>query len=353
MNSAFYLLRTLMIGCLGGLVGQVLHLPLGWLIGAMLTTSACAMAGLHVPMAWSLRSAMIGVIGLMAGSAFTPDILSQAREWSVTLAGVAVYCVMASALGIWIAQRLAGQDRPTAIFASAPGGLSEILAMGPGYGADPRALSLVHGTRIAVVLALTPLIATSVGTGGAALPRMPRSIDLSLYVPLADVAILAACLVAGMWLGRVARLPAPHLTGPLILSAIVHGAGLTAAHPPQLVIIAAQVVIGTSVAQFFAHTTWGLLLRCLALGTGLTLLNLMLAAGFAAGYAHWLGVPFATAMIALVPGGLPEMSLVSIALGLDAAFVSTHHLFRVVVVLITLPVLVRLLARESGKDRLQ
>lgn len=346
-SSAFLFLRTLLIGGLGGLTGHLLNLPLGWLVGAMLTTSACAMAGARVPMSWSLRSVMIGVIGLMAGSAFTPDILSHARDWSVTLIGVAVYCALVFTIGIAVCRRIGGQDRTTAMFSAAPGGLSEILALGPSCGADPRTLSLVHGMRIAVILALTPLVATSMaagvaGAGAVDVTAARRVIDLSLSMPPRDVAILAACLLVGMRLGRAIRLPAAHLTGPLILSAITHATGLTAAHPPQLLIIAAQVVIGTSVAQFFAHTTWRMLLGCLAIGGGLTLVNLALAAGFAAGFAHWLDVSFATAMIALVPGGLPEMSLVSIALGLDAAFVSTHHLFRVVLVLIALPVLVRL-----------
>lgn len=338
-------LRTILIGTLGGLTGHLLNLPLGWLIGSMLTTSVCAMAGVRVPMSWSLRSVMIGVIGLMAGSAFTPDILRNAWQWGGTLSGVAIYCTLAAGMGFLVCRLIARQDRTTAMFSAAPGGLSEIIALGPSYGADVRTLSLIHGVRIAVILALTPIIATALGVGADVAPPR-RTVDLSLAMEWRDVIILCACLGVGMWAGRKLGLPAAHLSGPLILSAIVHATGLTAAHPPQLVIIAAQVVIGASVAQFFANTTWRMLVGCLAIGAGLTLVNLALAAGFALTYDRWFDIPFATAFVALVPGGLPEMSLVSIALDLDAAFVSTHHLFRIVLVLIALPILARHAARR-------
>lgn len=354
---AFHVARTVLIGCLGGLTGYLLNLPLGWLVGSMLTTSICAMSGMQMPVLWSLRSVMIGVIGLMAGSAFTPEILAHARQWSMTMAGVGVYSLTAWGLGIWVCCKFSGQNRVSAIFSSAPGGLSEILSIAPSYGADVRALSLIHGMRLAVILALSPIIASSVAGGAFSLTPVRPPIDLSLHMPLPDVAILAACLLAGAPLARAIRLPAAHLTGPLVLSALAHGGGLTAANPPQLVIVAAQVVIGASVAQFFANTTWRMLVSFIAIGGGLTLVNLGLAALFAAGFAHWLDVPFATALIALVPGGLPEMSLVAIGLGLDAAFVSAHHLFRILVVLIALPVLIARFAggpaATEGKSRPQ
>lgn len=338
MHQVFLCSRTLLIGALGGLVGYLLNFPLGWLVGAMLSTIPCAMAGVRVPTHWGLRSVMIGTIGLMAGAAFTPSIVNRAGEWVFSLAGVAVYCVIISAIGLFICLKLGKLDRPTAAFSAAPGGLSEILVLGPAYGADVRALSLIHGMRLAVILIIVPLVIAWVGTGNGPI-TMDRTIDFTLSMPLKDYAILGACLVLGIVGGRKIRLPGAHLTGPLILSAIAHYFGLTASSPPQLFLIVAQIVIGTSVAQFFANTTTRQVLAGLLVGGGLTVVNLGVAALFALAFQIWLGIPFAAGLIALVPGGLPEMSLISIALGLDAAFVSLHHLFRVVLVLMILPIL--------------
>ena len=343
--------RTLIIGALGGLVGYVFNFPLGWLVGAMLSTIPCAMLGVRVPTHWGLRSLMIGLIGLMAGAAFTPSIVNRAGEGVFSLASVAVYCAIITAVGLFVCLRLGKLDRPTAAFSAAPGGLSEILVLGPSYGADVRSLSLVHGMRLAVILIVVPLSIVWFGSGNGPV-AMKRTVDLTLAMPVKDYAILGACLLLGIIGGRKIRLPGAHLTGPLILSAIVHYFGLTASSPPQLFVIAAQVVIGTSVAQFFANTTLRQILGGLLVGGGLTVVNLGIASIFALGFQTWLDIPFAAGLLALVPGGLPEMSLISIALGLDVAFVSLHHLFRIVLVLMFLPILApRFLPARASDDR--
>lgn len=331
--------RTLVIGSVGGLIGYLFNFPLGWLVGAMISTIPCAMAGVRVPTHWGLRSAMIGTIGLMAGAAFTPEVVNRAGEWAYSLIAVALYCAIITAIGVVICRRVGKMTSATAAFSAAPGGLSEILVLGPSFGADIRSLSLVHGMRLAVILILVPIFVVSVGMGNGPI-RMDRTIDLSLAIPPKDFAILAVCLVAGIIGGRSIRLPGAHLTGPLILSALVHYFGLTHSSPPQLIVIFAQIVIGTSVAQFFNNTTLKEIIGGLAVGGGLTVLNLGIAALFALGFQVWLGIPFMAGLVALVPGGLPEMSLISIALGLDAAFVSLHHLFRVVLVFVLLPILI-------------
>jgi len=339
MLSPLLYARTLLIGAAGGLVGYLLNLPLGWLVGAMLATIPCAMAGVRMPTSWRWRSNMSGVIGLMAGAAFTPSILQHMNEWAYSLAGVALYCLIITAIGLFFCRKIGGQDRVTAAFSAAPGGLSEIIVLGPSYGADMRTLSLVHSMRLTVILVMMPLILVWFVIGQDTPATAGRSINFTVSMPLADFAILAACLVLGIMGGRKIRLPAAPLTGPLILSAIAHYTGLTAVAPPQLLLIAAQIVIGSSVAQFFAATSLRTIAGGLAVGGGLTVVNLAVAALFAFGFETWLGIPFATGLIALVPGGLPEMSLISIALGADVPFVTVHHMFRVVLVLFLLPIL--------------
>ena len=44
-----------------------------------------------------------------------------------------------------------------------------------------------------------------------------------------DMMILASCAVVGFYAARFLRIPAPHITGPMIFSAAVHLAGLTSA----------------------------------------------------------------------------------------------------------------------------
>jgi uncharacterized membrane protein AbrB (regulator of aidB expression) len=43
------------------------------------------------------------------------------------------------------------------------------------------------------------------------------------------------------------------------------------------------------------------------------------------------------------------MSLIALALGIDAAFVSTHHIIRIIIVVIAAPVTFRVLKRRQDK----
>ena len=50
-------------------------------------------------------------------------------------------------------------------------------------------------------------------------------------------------------------------------------------------------------------------------------------------------------VVAFAPGGIAEMTLVALGLGVDVTFVTAHHLARVVVVFVLAPALFRGIAR--------
>ena len=142
----------------------------------------------------------------------------------------------------------------------------------------------------------------------------------------------------GYLFARRVRLPAATFVGPLLGSTVVHLAGWIATEPPYLLLALAQLVIGSSVGARFSGTPLGLVLRTLALGAGATLLMLLITFAFG-GVLHALtGQSLALLLLAFIPGGFAEMSLIALGMGVDPAFVVTHHSLRVfLVVLIALP----------------
>ncbi|MDA1278334.1 MAG: AbrB family transcriptional regulator, partial [Verrucomicrobia bacterium] len=61
------------------------------------------------------------------------------------------------------------------------------------------------------------------------------------------------------------------------------------------------------------------------------------------------GLPFAALLLAFAPGGLAEMSLISLSLGIDAAFVSTHQVVRIFFIVALFPLAFRFLAGPPGQ----
>ncbi|OLS52931.1 hypothetical protein BV392_13615, partial [Rhodovulum sulfidophilum] len=68
--------------------------------------------------------------------------------------------------------------------------------------------------------------------------------------------------------------------------------------------------------------------------------------------AKLLGLPMLSALIAFAPGGLETMMAMSLLLNADPAYVTTHHVFRLLMLTVALPLLVARtrarLAREAA-----
>jgi uncharacterized membrane protein AbrB (regulator of aidB expression) len=53
------------------------------------------------------------------------------------------------------------------------------------------------------------------------------------------------------------------------------------------------------------------------------------------------GLPTDALVLAYAPGGLAEMSLIALALSMDAAFVATHHIVRIFLIVVLAPLAFR------------
>jgi membrane AbrB-like protein len=342
-GTAARTLGTLALAGASGALCALVHLPLAWLLGAMVGTMAAAFLGwrLHVPLL--LRQVMIALLGVLLGASFHPGLLDHVAGWAGALAVLAAYVVIATLVGFAWYRRLGGYDPATAYFASTPGGLTEMSLAGEAMGGDIRVLSLAHAVRVIVVVFVLPLtFRYAAGYQVAALP--PGSVGL-FDVPPGDAALLALAGLVGWPLAAWVRLPAGVLAGPLILSAALHVAGFTAARPPAELVAFAQVVVGAAIGSRFGGFGLAAARRIVLLSAGLSLVLVLVAAALGALAAPLAGVPPEAMILALAPGGVAEMSLVALVVGVDTAFVSTLHVLRIALIVGLAPQAFRLARR--------
>ncbi|MFT5181835.1 MAG: membrane AbrB-like protein [Alphaproteobacteria bacterium] len=331
------------LGTVGGSIFNYLDLPLPWMMGAMFATGMSTLGGVKLKMDSRLRTLMILVLGVLLGGAFSPEILKLIPRWPITLASLAIY-VMVATFGTFLYYRFVARFDPrTAFFCAVPGGLNEMIILGEAAGADERQISVSHTTRIFFVVMILPFFFRVFGDLGTTV-RTFASGAAGAIGP-ADIAILTGCAVVGFYTARFLRIPAPHITGPMIFSATVHLAGLTAASPPAIVVAVAQVILGASVGARFAGLTFRDLGRIVRLGGIATAILLAITVLFALALGAIAGFPFASLVLAFSPGGLVEMSLIALTLNIDTAFVATHHIARIAIVVIVVPIIFRLLVR--------
>jgi hypothetical protein len=333
---------ALALGAVGGGLAQAAGLPLPWMLGPMLVTAAAALAGLPVAGPVGLRIVVIPVIGVMLGASFSPAILGQLGAWGTTFALLPPFLIV-SGIAAWLFyRRVAGYDARTAFFCAAPGGLNEMVILGAEAGADERRIALAHSVRIFVVIAAIALgFAAIGGTTTAGMDRESTGfLDLSPF----DAAALLACAVLGLPLARLARLPAPGLFGPMALSAALHLGAVVTVPPPSLLVILAQLVIGTVLGCRFAGASLRQTGREIGLSALAAVVLLAVTLVFALLVAALTAAPWSQAVLAYAPGGLTEMSLLALAKDQDVAYVATAHVARIVVVLFAAAPLFRVLA---------
>ena len=318
----------------GGALAALAGLPLAWMLGALGATTVAALGGLRVRVPDGLRAAMVAVLGVMLGSAFTPQIFADIGRWLYAPLVLIAYLALVAAAGVVYFRKFAKFDPTTAYFSAMPGGLSEMAVIGEEMGGDARTISLVHSVRILLLVLTIPLYFRFVE--GLEVVTLVPGASLSDFSAL-DAAVLVGCGVAGFFGARRLRVPAAPLVGPMALSAAVHLSDLTASAPPGLVVALAQLVVGAAIGCRFAGLDLRRISRVITFGLGSAAGMIALTVALAAATSAITGdEPFALAL-ALAPGGLAEMSLIALALGADSVFVSAMHILRIAIIVSVAP----------------
>lgn len=330
-------LLTIMIAAIGVVVFMALGLPLPFLLGPLVACLIAALAGARMRDLGWVSKAMRTVLGLAVGSAITPELAGRLPEMIYSVALVPIFVLVIGAIGYPFFRRVYGYDPPTAYYAAMPGGLQDMLVFGQEAGGNVRTLSLIHATRVLTIVSLAPILIT--GIWGLPLTEAPGAPASEL--PPAQAALLIATALAGWWAAlRVGLFGAPIL-GPLILGAALSLTGILTVRPPAEAILAAQFFIGLGVGAAYTGVTMNELRRDVAAGFAFCLVLAVIALIFAEIVALSGLAPTLEAFLAFAPGGQAEMLVLALVAGADLAFVVTHHLVRLVVVIVGAPIFAR------------
>ncbi|GAA6150446.1 MAG: AbrB family transcriptional regulator [Pseudomonadota bacterium] len=324
---------------LGVAVFLWLSLPLPWLLGPIFFCLAAALIGLPLGSIGPLNEAMRTVLGVAVGATLTPAVLMSFPSMWSTLIFVPAMTAVIGLVGVPYFRRLWGYDFATAYYGSMPGGLQDMLVFGEEAGGNVRSLSLIHATRVLVIVVALPFILKSVWN--ADLTNPPG--DPLTSLPWQELAIMVACAIVG-WQGakRIGMFGASIL-GPLIVTTVVTLAGGLHHRPPAEAIWAAQFFIGLTIGAKYAGITMAEVRRDLAAGVGFCGVLIVLTVIFAETI-YQLGLaPGMETLLAFAPGGQAELTVLALIVGADMAFVVAHHVLRIFSVILGAPIAARVL----------
>ncbi|MXU65735.1 AbrB family transcriptional regulator [Oceanomicrobium pacificus] len=332
-------LQTLIIAAAGALAFLYLGLPLPFLLGPLFSCLAAALAGARMEGMGVLGVVMRTILGVAVGASITPALFQRLPEMVYSVALVPLFVLAIGAAGYPFFRRVCGFDAPTAYYASMPGGLQDMLVFGEEAGADLRALSLIHATRVLVIVSAVPFLLTQ--AWGLTLDRPPG--EPATAIPPHELALMVLAAILGWKGGERVGLFGASILGPLIATAALSLTGLLHHRPPMEAIVAAQFFIGLGVGVKYAGITGRELRIDVSAGVAFCLVLGLLSALFAWVVTALGWAPPLEAFLSFAPGGQAEMAVLALISGADMAFIVTHHMVRIITVISGAPLLARFL----------
>lgn len=332
------------VACLGGVVAARLGVPVPYMLGSVGLTLLAALFGLPIARPGNaLVVPMRVVLGVLLGSTITPELLEQAGLLTAAVSAVPVYIAMVGGFGMWYYHRVAKLSWEEAFFAGLPGGIYSLTAFAEESGIDIKRIALAHALRVAIVIITVPFLLSLFVDQVAATPNVQRT-GLSDIAGIEFIWFGIAAII-GALLGKWSRLPGGLIIGPMLLSAAFQLSGLSHAAPPSEIVITAQIILGAAIGARFVGQRIRLLGASLVHALGYVFVSLLLTVLVAVLLNRWMDAPSAASVLAFAPGGIAEMTLLALGLGLNVGFVATIQVIRIIVVVGLSPLLFKVLRR--------
>ncbi len=326
------------------MVFRALSLPLPFLLGPLFASLFAALLGVKLATWTTLTDAMRTVLGVAVGASLSPALIGQLPSMALSLVLAPLFLIVSGVAGYPYLRRICGFDAPTAFYAAMPGGLQDMLAFGEEAGGNARALSLLHATRVLLIVTIVPAILTlAYGIDLTGAPGAP----VTAY-GWAELLIMAVAGLAGWQIAKRVGLFGASILGPMILAGALALGGIIENRPPAEAIQVAQFFIGMVVGVKYSGITMAEVRRILIAGLGHGLILAAIAAVFAEAV-YLMGLASSLdAILAFSPGGQAEMTVMAIVAGADVTYVVMHHLARIVIVITCAPLVFRWLRLGQG-----
>ena len=312
-------------------------LKLPFLFGPMLACLIAALAGLPLKGLGTIQVAARTILGVAVGASITPAVVAKLPDMAASVALLPIYLVLIASVGVPYFRRVCGFDTVTAWYCAMPGGLQDMVIFGTEAGGDPRALSLVHATRVLIIVTVAPFLITHLFGASLSNPIGVPAADL----PVGEMLLMVVAALAGWKIGERIGLFGASILGPMIFTGALSLSGFIHSRPPAEAILAAQFFIGIGIGVGYVGVTLYELRRDVLAGVFFVVILAALAAGFTEVVVHFGLADNLEGFLAFAPGGQAEMTVLAIIAGADLGFVVVHHLTRVILVITMAPIFAR------------
>jgi len=339
-------LLVILISTPSAILADYFKIPLAWMLGPMLAISIAALAGIKVKMPKLALSAILIILGLHIGNYIDQNLLSQMKDWIWTSMVMFFYILVSIFIVSKYLQKFSSYKEKTSIFSAAPGALGPLLILAEYEKSDLSQVATAHLIRLIIIITLFPFFVVNFS------PTEAITIEKFNYMDQnhLDLIILLIVSIVLIYIFDKIKVPAPLLAGALVASGILQITEIASYKLPDQSINFCLLILGASVGCRFADKSLNEVIKNTVHSFVATALLVFLGviAAIVAGY--FVENNFLTLLLSYCPGGIYEVAVIAIAFNLDPNFVAFHHIIRLLMILFTIPVILKLINRKRSSN---
>ena len=325
------------------IVADYFNLPLAWFLGPMLATSIGALMGLKIIIPRVILSSILVLLGLYIGNYIDKDLFAQMHEWAFTSLIMFIYIVLSIFIVSFYLQKFSKYEKKTSIFSAAPGALGPLMILAEDQKTDLIHVATSHLIRLIIIVTVFPFFVNSyydneIDNFVQNTTQSQNNFDLLILIFLSIILI---------FIFDKFKIPAPLLSGTLVASGILQLTEIAAYKVSSDIVDYCLLILGASVGCRFAGKTFNEVAKNTFHSFIATALLVVLGVFAALAASLVIDKNFFTLLLSYCPGGIYEVAVIAIFFNLDPEFVSFHHIIRLLMILFTVPLILKIIEKKT------
>ena len=336
LSIKFFL--VIVVSIPSALLADYFNLPLAWFLGPMLATSLAALMGLKIKMPRLVLSSILILLGLYIGNYIDKDLFSQIHEWALTSVIMLFYILISIFVVSKYLQKYSNYEKKTSIFSSAPGALGPLMILAEDQKSDLSHVATSHLIRLIIIITIFQFFVNSYYVGGQ-LQEVQQNFENQNIYHLFILIIFSIILI--LFFNKI-KFPAALLAGTLVASGILQITEIASYKISPDIVDYCLLILGSSVGCRFANKTFYEISKNAFHSLVATFLLVFL--GLLAAYVASLVIDknIFSLILSYCPGGIYEVAVIAIFFDLDPEFVAFHHIIRLLLILLIVPIILSL-----------
>jgi len=332
-------ISVLIISVPSAVITDYFNIPLAWFLGPMIVTSIAALSGLKILMPKIILSFILIILGLHIGNYIDQNLFNQMINWIWTSIIMLIYIIICILVVAKYLQKFSCYSKKASIFSAAPGALGPLMILAENEKTDLSQVATSHLIRLIIIITVIPFIIVNNTNNDVLI------IDNFDYMSQNHLNLILLIITSFffIFIFDKIKVPAALLSGTLFASGLLQITDIASYRLPDETVNFCLLILGSSVGCKFAEKTVKEIannsLHSIVATTILVVLGLL--AAYVATF--FVDTNILTLILSFSPGGIYEVAVIAIAFDLNPDFVAFHHIIRLLFILFTVPIILRIL----------